>query len=188
MHIQGAARLSLTDGSAMRVTYAAKSGHPFTAIGKRLMEEGHIEPSEISMQSIAAWLRAHPDDARRVMNQNRSYIFFKESPLGDVELGPVAAAKIPLTPGRSLAIDMRYHTFATPIYVHASNVNGSDYCRLMIAQETGTAIRGPVRGDIFFGTGAHAGHMAGAVVSPVEFYLLCPRAEASDLAKKWMAL
>ncbi|MEM9999948.1 MAG: MltA domain-containing protein [Pseudomonadota bacterium] len=187
MHVQGAARLNLSDGRAMRVTYAAKSGHPFTPIGKLLVEDGHISPSDVSMQSIAAWLRANPDDATQVMNQNRSYIFFKESPLGDAHLGPIAAAKIQLTPGRSLAVDMRYHTFATPIYVHASNVNGYDDCRLMIAQETGTAIRGPVRGDMFFGTGERAGQLAGGVVSPAEFYLLCPKAQASDLAEKWMA-
>lgn len=185
MHIQGAARLQMEDGTVMRVTYAAKSGHPFTSIWRNLARDGHLDAAEVSMQSIAAWLRANPDRAQAVMNENRSYIFFQQSPVGDVDLGPVAAAKIQLTPYRSLAVDMGYHTFGTPIFINAAAINGERFDKLMIAQETGTAIRGPARGDIFFGTGQTAGEHAGAVVSPVQFTVLCPRVGLDAYLAAW---
>ncbi|MEO1702931.1 MAG: MltA domain-containing protein [Pseudomonadota bacterium] len=185
MHIQGAARLKLEDGTMMRVSYAAKTGHPFTAIGGLLVKMGVFGQNEVSMQGIVAWLRDHHDEAQTMMNRNRSYIFFKETALGDPTLGPFAAAKIQLTAQRSLAVDMRFHTFATPIYVHAHNVNGSNFSNLMIAQETGTAIMGPSRGDIFFGTGEEAGILAGGVVSPVTFFVLCPKSGYDAYLSSW---
>ena len=185
MHIQGAAHLRLDDGSRMRLSYAAKTGHPFTAIGSLLVEMGAIEKSRVSMQSIIAWLEANPDRGPELMNENRSYIFFKETPPGDEALGPVAAAKIQLTANRSLAVDMEYHTFGTPIYVLAENVNNSAFAKLMMAQETGTAIVGPSRGDIFFGTGEEAGKLAGGVVSPSTFFVLCPKTDYQAYLTRW---
>ena len=186
MHIQGAARLKFADGTHIRLSYAAKTGHPFTAIGRLLADRGAIEREKVSMQTITAWLRDHPDQCQTVMNQNRSFIFFKETPLGDRNLGPFAAAKIQLTAQRSLAVDMQFHTFATPIFVHALNVNEGSFSKLMVAQETGTAITGPSRGDIFFGTGSGAGEMAGGVVSPVTFFVLCPKSNYDAYLSKWL--
>ena len=183
IHIQGAARLRLEDDSLLRVTYDGKSGHPFTAIGRLLVDRGEIPAQDISMQTIKAWLRTHPDKAMPLMEENRSYIFFKQAPSCDDELGPIAAAKVPLTAGRSLAVDRLLHTFGTPIFVNADNVNGAPFARLMIAQETGTAIVGPVRGDLFCGSGPAAGQLAGAVNSPCDFTLLIPIGAEFDTGK-----
>lgn len=185
VHVQGAARLTFPDGSATRITYDGKSGHPFTAIGRLLVERGEIDPQRVSMQTIRRWLADHPDRARALMAENRSYIFFREMPAGEPADGPVAAAKIPLTAGRSLAVDRLIHTFGTPVFVEADMVNGNPLRRLMIAQETGTAIVGPARGDIFFGTGDTAGERAGAVNSPCDFTVLVPRDTADTLPAYW---
>ncbi|MEO1747741.1 MAG: MltA domain-containing protein [Pseudomonadota bacterium] len=185
MHIQGAGRLNFDDGSQTRLSYAAKTGHPFTAIGSLLVEMGAIEKNKVSMQSIIAWLNANPEAGLALMNENRSYIFFKETPLGDKALGPVAAAKIQLTALRSLAVDMQFHTFGTPIFVHAEDVNDARFGKLMIAQETGTAIVGPSRGDLFFGTGAPAGELAGGVVSAATFFVLCPKTGYEAYLNRW---
>lgn len=185
VHVQGAARLTFADGSAVRITYDGKSGHPFTPIGRLLAERCEIEPGAVSMRTIRRWLAEHPDRARALMAENRSYIFFRETPAGAPADGPVAAAKIPLTAGRSLAVDRLVHTFATPVFVHADRVNGRAFRRLMIAQETGTAIVGPARGDIFFGTGDRAGARAGAVTSPCDFTVLAPRDMADTLPAYW---
>lgn len=177
-HVQGAARLKFRDGTLMRLTYSAKTGHPFTAIGRILVEEGEIPADQISMQSIRAWLKAHPDRADDLIWQNRSYIFFREAPVDDPALGQIAAAKVPLTPGRSLAVDRLLHTFGTPIHVHAPTVTAFDdapFARLMIAQDTGTAIVGPARGDLFAGSGDTAGEIAGNIKADADFYALVPR-------------
>lgn len=180
IHIQGAARLKLQNGTALRVTYDGKSGHPFTPIGKLLVERGEIDARDISMQTIKAWLGVNPDKANQLMEENRSYIFFKISDDASSTLGPIAAAKVPLSGGRSLAVDRLVHTFGTPIFVNADNVNGQPFARLMIAQETGTAIVGPARGDIFFGSGEKAGELAGAVNTRCEFTLLIPKTSAFE--------
>lgn len=185
VHVQGAARLTFSDGTAARITYDGKSGHPFTAIGKLLVERNQIAAETVSMQSIRQWLADHPEEAPVLIAENRSYIFFKEMPTGAPGEGPIAAAKIPLTAGRSLAVDRLIHTFATPIFVSADAVNGTRFRRLMIAQETGSAIVGPARGDIFFGTGEAAGEAAGAVKSPCDFIVLVPRDIADTLPAYW---
>lgn len=174
-HIQGSARLKLSDGSVMRITYDGKTGHPFTAIGKLLVERGEIDSEAISMATIRRWLADHPDRARPLMEENRSYIFFREAPVTGADDGPVAAAKVPLTAGRSLAVDRLLHTFGSAVFVSADRVNGEPWRRLMIAQDTGSAIVGAARGDLFMGSGAEAGARAGAVRSPAEFFLLVPK-------------
>jgi membrane-bound lytic murein transglycosylase A len=173
-HIQGAARLLMPDGSVMRVTYDGKSGHAFTGIGAALIERGEIAPDEVGMASIRAWLADDPDAGRTLMEENRSYIFFREAPVSDPDDGPVAAAKVPLTAGRSLAVDRLIHTFGTPVYMCADNVNGTGWSRLMIAQDTGSAIVGPARGDLFMGSGCRAGDIAGNVNSRAAFFVLVP--------------
>ncbi|MCA0015318.1 murein transglycosylase A [Mesorhizobium sp. B292B1B] len=178
IHVQGAARLLMTDGRRCRVTYAAKSGQRFTGPGKVLSELGEIPLENVTMQSIRAWFRAHPDRVDEVLWQNRSYIFFREADVEDAALGPIAAAKVPLTPGRSIAVDRLLHTFGTPFYVDAPSLTAFEakpFRRLLIAQDTGSAITGPARGDLFAGSGDAAGEIAGVVRNPADFYALVPR-------------
>lgn len=185
-HVQGAARLVFPDGSMRRITYAAKAGHPFSPIGKLLLDRGEIDPEAISMQAIRAWLHANPDRADDVYWHNRSYIFFKESDLVDPALGPIAAAKVPLVAGRSLAVDRLIHTFGYPFFIHAPELthldHGKPFSRLMLALDTGTAIVGPARGDIFTGWGPEAGEQAGTVRNRAIFHILVPRQAAERLA------
>jgi membrane-bound lytic murein transglycosylase A len=178
IHVQGAARLTFDDGSEMRVTYAAKSGHPFTGPGRILIDSGEINPKTVSMQSIRAWFKAHPQRTSEILWQNRSFIFFEESPIGDRALGPVAAAKVQLTAGRSMAVDRLQHVFGSPFFIDAPTVNGEDkkpFRRTMIAQDTGSAIVGTARGDLFTGSGAQAGEIAGRINASADFYLLVPK-------------
>ena len=179
IHVQGAARLKMTDGRLSRVTYAAKSGQRFTGPGKTLSDLGEIPLEKVTMQSIRAWFKAHPERIDEILWQNRSYIFFREAPVDDASLGPIAAAKVPLTPGRSVAVDRLLHTFGTPFYIDAPTLTAFDqkpFRRLMIAQDTGSAITGPARGDLFAGSGDAAGEIAGVVRNAADFYALVPRA------------
>ena len=177
IHVQGAARLVFPDGSLRRVTYAAKSGHAFTGPGRVLAGLGEIAPEKVTMQSIRAWLAANPGRVDEILHENRSYIFFREAEVADPALGPVAAAKVPLTAGRSLAVDRLLHTFATPFFIDAPTLDAfgaAPFCRLMIAQDTGSAIVGPARGDLFAGSGLAAGEIAGVVRHPARFFALLP--------------
>ncbi len=178
IHIQGSARIRLAEGGEMRVTYAAKSGHPYTPIGRVLIESGGLESGRANMATIRAWLAAHHQEAGAVMAQNRSFIFFREAPVTDPALGPIAAAKVPLTAGRSLAVDRLIHGFHLPVWIETSLADGSPFRRLMIAQDTGSAIVGPARGDIFFGSGAQAAALAGPMKAKGRFVLLVPRSSA----------
>ncbi|UVK39636.1 murein transglycosylase A [Mesorhizobium sp. AR10] len=178
IHVQGAARLNMTDGRLRRITYAAKSGQRFTGPGKILSQIGEIPLEKVTMQSIRAWFKAHPDRIDEILWQNRSYIFFREAAVEDAALGPIAAAKVPLTPGRSVAVDRLLHTFGTPFYIDAPSLTAFDskpFRRLMIAQDTGSAITGPARGDLFAGSGDAAGEIAGIVRNAADFYALVPR-------------
>lgn len=182
IHVQGSARLAMTDGSTRRVTYAAKSGQRFTAIGRVLADFGEIPLEQVTMQSIRAWLAAHPKRVDEILWRNRSYIFFRDAAVDDADLGPdlgpVAAAKVPLTAGRSLAVDRLLHTFGTPFYIDApllTAFGGKSFRRLMIAQDTGSAIVGPARGDLFAGSGDAAGEIAGVVRAAADFYALLPK-------------
>lgn len=185
-HVQGCARLRSQDGQTSRITYAAKSGHPFTGIGRLLVERGEISSSEISMASIRAWLAANPDRSDALMRENRSFIFFRQAAVTDDRLGPIAAAKVALEPGRSLAVDRTVHSFGTPVFVHAPELEDFDepkpFSRLMIAQDTGTAIVGPARGDLFAGSGPDAGDKAGSIKAAASFYVLAPR--GSEVARQ----
>ena len=185
IHVQGAARLKMPDGTVRRVTYAAKTGHRFTGPGGLLVERGEISREAISMQTIRAWLKSNPERADELLWRNRSFIFFREATVDDPDLGPVAAAKVPLAPGRSIAVDRKLHTFATPFYIDAPDLRVVDekpFRRLMIAQDTGSAIVGPARGDLFFGSGDRAGEMAGGVRHAAQFYALLPRRLAEEAA------
>lgn len=177
IHIQGSARLVLPDGSIRRIAYAAKTGHPFTAIGRLLIERGELPAEGMSMQSIRGWLKSRPQEALSLMRQNRSYIFFREVTVPAPDLGPIGAASVQLTPGRSLAVDHRLHTFGTPIFVAVEGALPGlrqHWNRLMIAQDTGSAIVGPARGDLFIGSGSEAGEIAGRISLPARFFVLAP--------------
>ncbi|MGR9354068.1 murein transglycosylase A [Rhizobium leguminosarum] len=182
VHVQGAARLRYKDGRIGRITYAAKAGHAFSAIGKLLIERGEIDRAEISMQAIRAWLARNPERVDEVLWHNRSYIFFREAPVADPQAGPIAAAKVPLLAGRSLAVDRMIHTFGFPFFIHAKSLThldqGRPFSRLMLALDTGSAIVGPARGDIFTGSGDMAGESAGTVRNDADFAILIPNATA----------
>jgi membrane-bound lytic murein transglycosylase A len=173
-HVQGCARLVFPDGGT-RITYDGKSGHPFTGIGRVLVERGELTPETVSMQAIRAWLKRNPDRAEALLRMNRSYIFFRETPPGDPALGPVAAAKVPLTPLASIAVDRLIHAFGLPFHISAPGLfSQHGFHRLMIAQDTGSAIIGPARADLFIGSGDAAGEMAGAVRARATFHMLLP--------------
>jgi membrane-bound lytic murein transglycosylase A len=176
MQVQGSGRVRLTDGSWVRLGYAAKNGHSYTSIGKLLVERGEGRPRALTMEGLKSWLRADPARGRALMRENRSYVFFRELPQAEAGAGPVGAQGVPLTPGRSLAVDASYHALGTPIFVTAPDlaVGGAPFRRLMIAQDVGSAIKGPQRGDIFFGTGDAAGAIAGTTKEAAEFYILLP--------------
>ncbi len=173
IHVQGAARIRLAEGGEMRVTYAAKSGHPYSPVGRELLQRGVPQP--VTMQVIRAWLAAHPAELAGVLSTNRSYIFFREAAVDDPSLGPIAAAKVPLSEGRSLAVDRLLHTFQTPVFIDTTTPDGVPFRRLTIAQDTGSAIIGPGRGDIFFGSGDAAGEIAGRMKASGGFFVLAPK-------------
>lgn len=183
VHVQGAARLVFPDGARRRITYAAKSGHRFSAIGKLLIDRGEIDAATVSMASIRAWLAAHPEQVDEILWHNRSFIFFREASVDDDALGPVAAAKVPLEPGRSLAVDRLIHTFGVPFYIASETLThldgGRSFARLMLALDTGSAIVGPARGDIFTGSGDEAGNLAGSVRNAADFFIFVPRSAAA---------
>jgi len=138
---------------------------------------GEVSREAVTMQEIRRWFRRNPDRIDEILWQNRSFIFFRETPVGEPELGPIAAAKVQLEPGRSLAVD-RLHTFGTPFFIDAPSLTAFEnrpFRRLMVAQDTGSAITGPARGDIFAGCGAAAGEIAGTVRHPADFYTLLPK-------------
>lgn len=178
-HVQGAARLVYPDGSERRITYAAKAGHPFTGIGRYLVDRGELDLATISMQTIRGWLAEHPDRVNEVLWQNRSYIFFREAEVEGLDKGPIAAAKVPLIAGRSLAVDRLIHTFGCPFFVSSPTLThldeGRPFRRLVLALDTGTAIVGPARGDIFTGSGFEAGNRAGTIRNAADFAILIPK-------------
>jgi membrane-bound lytic murein transglycosylase A len=178
IHIQGSARLRLAGGEVLRIAFDGKSGHPYTSIGRLAVERGILSREAADKDGLEAWLKAHDGEGKALMHENRSFIFFKETAVSDAD-GPLGAAGIPLTAGRSLAVDRALHTFQTPIWVEAPELADPDrrappFRRLMIAQDTGSAIVGPTRGDIFFGSGAGAGKLAGGVRHPASMIALVP--------------
>ena len=173
LHIQGSGRVRLADGTILRVGYEAQNGHAYVPIGRVLAERGEIPRDAVSMPSIRAWLAAHPAQARQLMNENPSYVFFRELK-GE---GPIGAQGVPLTPGRSLAVDPGFVPYGVPVWLDAEDPLSSSarVRRLMVAQDTGGAIRGPVRGDVFWGFGAEAAERAGRMKSRGGYWLLLPK-------------
>jgi membrane-bound lytic murein transglycosylase A len=178
MQIQGSGLIRLPDGRGLRIGFVAKNGHPYTSVGKLLVERGELAPEGASMDSILAWMRANKQRGRELMWENKSYAFFRPLSTSEAEEGPQGAMQLPLIAGRSLAVDPRYHELGSPIWVSAptlKDLHGKPVERLLIAQDTGSAIRGPVRGDIFWGSGEAAGKIAGQTNHICDFYTLLPK-------------
>lgn len=175
LHIQGSGQVEMPDGSRIRVGYAGKNGHRYVPIGAELVRRGEIAQEQMSMQAIRAWLASYPAQAPQLMAMNGSYVFFR---IIDGE-GPIGAQGVPLTPGRSIAVDPAFVPYGVPIWLDSSDPleAGRPLRRLVVAQDTGGAIKGPVRGDLFWGSGngaAAAG--AGMMKQPGRWFLLLPRA------------
>jgi membrane-bound lytic murein transglycosylase A len=177
--IQGSARIRLPDGSTLRINYDSYNGYPYTAVGRVLVDRGIYTRDEISMQKIREWMEANPDGAKDVRRQNRSYVFFREVQLSNKDEA-IGAQGIPLTPGRSIAVDKSLHVYGTPFFIAGelpieSERSKTPFRRLMIAQDTGSAIVGPARADLYFGAGPDAGKIAGRLKSNMRFVMLVPK-------------
>lgn len=173
VQIQGSGVVQLKDAGVMRIGYAGQNGHVYTAIGKELIARGALTKENVSMQAIRDWLTAHPAEADEIMNINRSYVFFKALEKD----GPDGGEGVTLTPGNSLAIDRSLIPYGVPLWLDADYpVAGQPrFQRLMIAQDTGGAIRGPVRGDVFWGYGPYAEQMAGPMKAKGRYWVLLPK-------------
>ncbi len=179
LQIQGSGRVVFEDGGAARIAYAGENGQPYTAIGRTLIADGSLARETVSLQTIRAWLLANPARARAVMETDKSYIFFEQRALGDTALGSTGSQGVNITPLGSIAVDQRIHALGAPFYVAA---DGPDPVRaVMVAQDTGGAIRGPVRADMFFGFGEEAERRAGAMKAPGRLYVLLPNALAGSI-------
>ena len=179
--IQGSGVVDMDDGSEVRIGYAGHNGHPYYAIGRELIKMGELTKETVSMQSIRQWLEQNPDQAAAIMNTNESYIFFREIS----GAGPIGAEGIALTAQRSLAVDPSWLPYGLPLWVDIEPVTEHDQPirRLMIAQDTGGAIRGPVRGDVFWGHGDQAAAKAGKMNSEGRYWALFPVIYDSGFAR-----
>lgn len=173
LHIQGSGRIRLDNGQVLRVGYDGHNGHSYYPIGRYLVENGEIDKDAISLQTIRAWLHAHPDQMRGVMDLNPSYIFFRTI---DGE-GPIGAQGVALTAGRSLAVDRRYIPLGAPVWLDVDypDESGNPLQRLVVAQDTGGAIKGGVRGDVFWGHGPTAAEKAGPMAATGRYFVLLPK-------------
>lgn len=177
--IQGSARVLLPDGATLRINYDAHNGYPYTPVGRILIDRNIIPRDQMSMQKIREWMEANPDGANELRRQNKSYVFFREVPLSDKDEA-VGAQGVPLTPGRSIAVDKSLHVYGTPFFIEGtlpidSELAKTPFHRLMIAQDTGSAIVGPARADLYFGAGVDAGKVAGRLKHNMRFVILVPK-------------
>lgn len=174
LQVQGSGRIELPNGTHMRIGYADQNGYPYKSIGKLLVERGELKLEEASMQGIKAWGQANPERLTELLNSNPSYVFFKELPNG--LSGPLGALGIPLTAGRSIAIDPKYIPLGAPVFLSTTWPNSPQPLnRLMMAQDTGGAIRGAVRADFYWGFGAAAGEQAGKMKQKGRMWVLLPK-------------
>lgn len=177
--IQGSARVRLQDGSTIRINYDSHNGYPYTAVGRILIDRGIIPKEQMSMQKIREWMEQNPDGANELRRQNRAYVFFHEVPLSDKDEA-VGAQGVPLTPGRSIAVDNSLHVYGTLFFIEGelpieSAQSKTPFRRLMVAQDTGSAITGPARADIYYGAGPEAGRISGRFRQNMRFVMLVPK-------------
>jgi membrane-bound lytic murein transglycosylase A len=174
MQIQGSGQVQLTDGRRVRLNYADQNGHPYRSIGRWLIEHGELKAEQASMAGIKTWARTNPTRLTELLNANPSLVFFRELPVEGS--GPQGAMGLALTPERSLAIDPRHVPLGAPIWLATTRPNSElPLTRLMLAQDTGGAIRGVVRADFFWGSGAEAGSQAGKMRQQGRMWVLMPR-------------
>jgi len=174
LQVQGSGRVKLETGELLRVGYADQNGHPYQSIGRWLVDKGELQLSEASMQGIQRWARSNPQRLSELLNQNPSYVFFKELPSADG--GPPGAQGVALTPERSIAVDPRFVPLGAPVWLATTRPNSNAPLeRLVVAQDTGGAIRGAVRADFFWGFGADAGREAGRMRQQGRMWVLLPK-------------
>ena len=176
--IQGSARVRLEDGSMLRLNYDAHNGHPYTPIGRVLIERKIYTRDQMSMDRIREWMNANPDEAKELRRMNKSYVFFRLTDLSEHDEA-LGAQGIPLTANRSIAVDRKLHVYGTPFFIEAElpiadETPTTKFRRLMIAQDTGSAIIGPARADLYFGAGEMAGRVSGRIKYPGRFVMLVP--------------
>ena len=180
--IQGSTRVKLDNGKLLRLNYVASNGMPYTPVGKFLIDRGIVSKEEMSMDKIREFMEANPDEGKELRRKNRSFVFFQETPLGTHD-ECIGAQGVPLTPGRSLAVDKRIHIYGTPVWIDAelpieSEKPETKFRHLLFAQDTGSAIVGPARADIYFGHGEEISHIAGRIKQNGQFVMLAPQSVA----------
>jgi len=187
LQVQGSGRVVLNDGTVVRAVYAGQNGRPYISIGRILVQRGELTLETVSMQSIRAWLLAHPAQIQPLMNENPSFVFFAEQPIGDPSLGAAGAQGVPLIAEASLAVDLTVHALGVPVWLETTAPDPDPtkpdriFERLLVMQDTGGAIRGPVRGDIYWGYSADAGAIAGRMHSQGRMTVLLPKSVAARL-------
>ncbi len=178
MQVQGSGRVKLPDGRTTRIAYAGRNGHPYSSIGRIVVREGLLPLEDATLDKLKAWLRANPAEARRIMGMNASYVFFRFADEVSEASGPIGGAGLPLTPWRSIAVDRSLWAYGLPVWMEVDlpRETGAERFRsLVIAEDTGSAILGPARADLYHGTGAQAGSQAGVLRHPMRFVVLWPR-------------
>ncbi len=186
IHVQGSARVMMENGPSVRLTYAGRNGRPYTSIGRILLEEGRVPPEDMTLERLKEWVRAagqaQDESGRRLMERNESFIFFAANANLAVEDGPIGAQGVSLSALNSIAVDRSLWPYGLPFWISGQipweRTQPSAFHRLMIAQDTGSAILGPARADLFFGTGATNGILAGQIRHPADMYVLLPKVDA----------
>ncbi|WP_370046921.1 MULTISPECIES: murein transglycosylase A [Salipiger] len=172
LQVQGSGRIRLPDGRNLRVGYGGANGHPYRSIGKELIRRGTFDPHQVSAQVIKNWVRSNPFDGEDLLYHNPSYVFFREVSEVPADRGPLGAMNRSITTMRSIAVDPAYTPLGAPVWIEKAGAEPLH--RLMIAQDTGSAIKGAQRADIFFGTGDAAGRRAGEIMDPGRLVVLLP--------------
>ncbi len=181
LQIQGSGQVELADGSRVRINYADQNGHPYRSIGRWLIDQGELKSHEASMQGIKSWARSNPRRLQEMLNANPSLVFFRE--IAVEGSGPPGALGLPLTPRRSIAVDPRHVPLGAPVFVDTTWPNDTKPLRqLMLAQDTGGAIRGVVRADFYWGSGTAAGNLAGKMRQQGRMWVLLPRGYPPEMA------
>lgn len=166
-------------GEIVRIAYADQNGHPYRSVGRYLVDRGELTLEQASMQGIKAWYLANPARQQELLNANPSFVFFREEKILDPSKGPKGSLAVPLTPQRSIAIDPQYIPLGAPVFLSTTHPNSSKPLqRLVLAQDTGGAIRNPVRADFFWGFGDEAGELAGRMKQSLLMWVLLPRSLA----------
>jgi membrane-bound lytic murein transglycosylase A len=185
LQVQGSGRVILDDGGVTRLGYGDSNGHPYRSIGRWLVDQKELTIDQASMQGIKAWAALNPRRLDQLLEQNPSFVFFRELPLGDPSTGPKGALNVPLTPHASLAVDTRFIPLGVPLLLRSTDPStGAAFARPMMAQDTGSAIRGPLRFDYFWGFGAEAGEKAGRQKHEGSAWMLAPKDVAPEALLK----